>query len=97
MKNTDQASVTCYSGNAYAQEPRAFDFNNERRTVTALRKRWREPSGPHFKVLADDGAIYVLAYDEAADDWHISAAKTQPRFQISQNDAVRNAERNKQE
>jgi len=84
MTDTDQAVVLCYSGHTYAQEPRAFDFGNERRTVIAVRKRWREPSGPHFRVLADDGVVYVLAYDEAADDWHISTAMTQSRSHITE-------------
>jgi len=61
--------VECYSGYTYAQEPRAFVFNNKRRVVTAVRKRWREPAGPCFEVLADDATIYVLAYNEATDHW----------------------------
>ena len=94
MTTTDQVSVVCYSGHTYAQEPRAFDFGSGRRMVTTLRKRWREPSGPCFKVLADDGLIYVLAYDEAADRWHVSNGETQSRSQISQHDALSSAERN---
>ncbi len=77
MTDPRRISVTCYSGHTFAQEPRAFDVGHERRTVTTLRKKWREPAGPHFEVLADDGAIYVLAYDEAADRWCISARKAQ--------------------
>jgi hypothetical protein len=73
MNASDDVSVECYSGHAYAQEPRAFVFDNERRTVKRVNKRWREPAGPRFKVLADDAATYVLAYDEAADLWHVSA------------------------
>lgn len=74
MNTSDDAAVECYSGHTYAQEPRAFVFDNERRTVTRVCKRWREPAGPRFKVLADDTATYVLAYDEAAGRWHVSAA-----------------------
>jgi len=70
---SDDAAVECYSGYTYAQEPRAFIFNHERRVVTTVRKRWREPTGPCFEVLADDVAIYRLAYDEATGQWHISA------------------------
>ena len=73
MTASDDAMVECYSGHTYAQEPRAFSFGSARRTVMAIRKRWREPTGPCFRVLADDGAIYALAYDEAADQWHVSA------------------------
>ena len=63
--------VECYSGHTYAQEPRAFCFDNERRVVISIRKRWRDPVGPHFEVLADDKATYTLAYEEATDQWSV--------------------------
>jgi hypothetical protein len=66
---TPSPSVECYSGHTYAQEPRAFRFGNKRRVVTAVRRRWREPAGPSFEVIADNGATYVLSYDETADCW----------------------------
>ncbi len=61
--------VECYSGHTYAQEPRAFVYEGQRRTVAALHRIWREPSGPCFEVLADDCSTYRLMYDEAADQW----------------------------
>jgi hypothetical protein len=45
----------------------------QRRTVIVVRRRWREPTGPCFDVLADDGLGYVLAYVEAADRWSVLA------------------------
>ncbi|KPL25061.1 MAG: hypothetical protein AMJ93_01030 [Anaerolineae bacterium SM23_84] len=71
----DDVSVDCYSGHAYAQEPRSFVIDKDRRKVKAVHRRWREPAGPRFEVLADDNATYVLAYDEAADRWHVSCQK----------------------
>lgn len=71
----DDISVDCYSGHVYAQEPRAFVIDKERRKVKAVHRRWREPAGPRFEVLADDDATYVLAYEEATDRWHVSRQK----------------------
>ena len=65
--------MECYSGHTYAQEPRAFTLDKQRRAVTAVRRRWREPAGPRFEVLADDAHVYVLAYNEASDQWQVSA------------------------
>lgn len=65
--------VECYSGHTYAQEPRAFWIDNQRRAVTLVRKRWREPAGPCFEVTADDAQTYMLAYDETTDRWRVSA------------------------
>jgi hypothetical protein len=63
--------VRCYSGHTYAQEPRACSHCGVHRTVTGIHKRWREPAGPCFEVLADNGATYLLAYDEATDRWRV--------------------------
>lgn len=72
MSVNNPTYVECYSGYSYAQEPRTFIFEHEQRLVTDVRKRWREPCGPFFEVLADDGAAYLLAYNESADQWHVS-------------------------
>jgi len=63
--------VECYSGHTFAQEPRFFVFNHQRRVVKEMRRLWREPTGPCFEVSADDHAIYVLCYQEATDHWRV--------------------------
>jgi hypothetical protein len=75
--------VECYSGHTYAQEPRTFRVANERRRVTAVRKRWREATGPCFDVLADDARVYVLSYNETTDRWTISAKANGREFPSS--------------
>ena len=72
----DDAIVQCYSGSSYADEPRGFVLRGEHRLVQAVRRRWREPAGPCFEVLADDARLYVLAYDQVADRWRISVKAT---------------------
>ena len=73
MDTTSDAVVECYSGHTYAQEPRAFRLADQRRTVTMVHRRWREPAGPCFEVLADDAHVYVLVYNEITDSWDVSA------------------------
>jgi hypothetical protein len=73
MDMTSDAVVECYSGHTYAQEPRTFWLANQRRSVTVVCKRWREPTGPCFEVLADDAHAYVLAYNETTDRWSVLA------------------------
>ena len=71
MAMISSIAVECYSGYTYAQEPRAFVFESQRRRVTAVQRRWREPAGPCFQVLADDARSYTLAYDQATDRWNL--------------------------
>ncbi len=75
MGNSRSTLVQCHSGYTYAQEPRAFRYGAEHRTVVEIRRRWRQPAGPRFEVLANDGATYLLAYDEAHDHWDVSAQR----------------------
>ncbi len=63
--------VECYSGHTYAEEPRRFVIGNERLTVTEVCRRWREPTGPCFEILAGNGARYTLIYNEAGDVWTV--------------------------
>jgi hypothetical protein len=72
MSNSRSTTVECYSGYTYAQEPRAFSQGTEHHAITEIRRQWREPAGPRFEVLADDGATYLLAYDETTDHWDVS-------------------------
>jgi hypothetical protein len=71
MRMPDRAAVECYSGHTFAQEPRTFLHRGQRRGVTLVCRLWREPSGPRFEVLADDGGTYCLVYHEAADAWQV--------------------------
>lgn len=65
-------TVECYSGYTYAQEPRAFVWRGQRLAVTEVERAWRLPEGPCFRVQAEDGRRYDLAYDEKADVWHLA-------------------------
>jgi hypothetical protein len=80
MAVATETVVECYSGHSYAQEPRAFWLDSGRRTVAMVRRRWREPTGPSFEVLADDGHHYVLAYAEATDCWSVAAKADDREF-----------------
>ena len=67
----EPVSVECYSGHSYAQEPRAFTWQERRRVIAVVERIWRTPSGPHFRVRTDDGSRFELAYDEQADEWRL--------------------------
>lgn len=74
MKNRP-VSVECYSGYTYAQEPRVFVLDQQRRAICTIRKRWREPSGPCFEISTDNARIYKLVYHEATDLWMASSLR----------------------
>jgi len=61
--------VECYSGSEYAECPRAFDWQGQRLEVEEVLQRWRTPSGKTFRVLATDGRVHDLFYDEMSQAW----------------------------
>ena len=61
--------VECYSGSEYAEYPRAFEWQAARLKVADVLQRRRTPSGKAFRVLADDGLVYDLSYDEISQGW----------------------------
>jgi aminotransferase len=78
------ASVECYSGHTYAQEPRVVIWQGRRHTVTQVKEQWRTPDGPAFDVLTEGGLAFGLHYHELQDRWTITTAPaTDP--QISKN------------
>jgi len=69
----ESVQVSCHSSHSYPQEPRAFTWRGQRYSVMVMRRAWRTPGGPHFRVQTPDGALVELAYDEAADRWWLCA------------------------
>lgn len=65
------ATVECYSGHTYAQEPRFVTWEAERCAVVAIERRWRTPAGPAFRVETEPGEVFDLLYEEAAGRWCI--------------------------
>ena len=66
--------VECYAGYCYPERPRAFLWQGERVEVQEIEQQWRTPTGLTFRVLAADGRLFMLTYDEAADSWDVHPA-----------------------
>jgi len=65
------ATVWCRSESRYAERPVAFLREGQRVAVQRVLAQWREPSGPVFRVLAEDGGVYLLQYHEALAVWQL--------------------------
>ena len=39
--------------------------------VTAVLDRWYGPDRAYYKITADDGNTYIIAYDEKNDEWEL--------------------------
>ena len=67
----EQVKAECYSGYTYAQEPRAFTWQQRRYKVDKVVRRWRTPNSVCFRVLTAEGDAFSLRYDETDDAWYL--------------------------
>lgn len=65
-------TVTCHAGHRGEEEPRTFYLGERRIEVKAILDRWLAPDHRYFKLQGDDGDIYILRHDEAADEWEMT-------------------------
>lgn len=71
------------------EEPRAFFLGQCRIEVVEIIDRWLASDYGYFKVLADDGANYILRHDLPTDTWELTLfqcrdiAASQPPIPLS--------------
>jgi len=63
------SKVRCYAGTSYPERPLAFEWGGGWLDVVEVLRQERTPMGLIFRVLAEDGRRYRLAWDEAGDEW----------------------------
>jgi hypothetical protein len=63
--------VQCHAGHRGDERPLRFFLADRPVEVTAVLDRWLGPDHRYFKVLGDDGDVYVLRHDGAADRWDL--------------------------
>jgi hypothetical protein len=63
--------VECRSEIEYPERPVAIFPHGKRLEIDRILKRWRAPDGKWFRVIAQDGEVYELNYDEVFDEWFI--------------------------
>ena len=70
-----ELQVECYAGYKGDQRPRLFFMDGRKFEVRVLLDTWYGPDDEYFRVLADDGNIYILRHrhTESADSWSLEA------------------------
>lgn len=63
--------VDCYAGYRGEETPRRIDLERRCVEVVEVIDRWYGQDHRYFKLLGDDGAVYLLRHDESADRWEL--------------------------
>jgi hypothetical protein len=61
--------VEAYSGYKVNERPMSFFLENQKRRVVDIVDRWYGVENDYFKVLADDGKVYMLRWNRLLDLW----------------------------
>jgi hypothetical protein len=64
--------VECYSGYRGEETPRRFWLGQRCIEVCRVMDRWLAPEHRYFKVLGDDGGLYILRHDPYAYSWDMT-------------------------
>ena len=65
--------VECHSGYKKDERPVRFIIGDRTFEVVEIDDQWYSPEAIYFRVLADDGKIYLLRHDEIQDRWSLEA------------------------
>jgi hypothetical protein len=64
-----KVGVEAYSGYKANERPLRLILGDERLEVTRVLDRWYGPEHDYFKVLAEDGRVYMLKWHRSLDVW----------------------------
>lgn len=73
----DKIRVECYAGHRADERPLRFSAGERTYQIERVDDKWYSPGATFFRVLADDGNIYVLKHNEARDTWSIEGFRAQ--------------------
>ena len=64
--------VECYAGHRGEETPRALTFGNRRIDVVSVEDRWLAPDHRYFRIIGDDGGLYIIRHDSGQDLWELT-------------------------
>jgi hypothetical protein len=65
--------VRCYSGAKADERPVRFQLDDHAYFVEDVLDQWYGPDDIYFKVLADDGNVYILRHHPTMDIWSLES------------------------
>jgi hypothetical protein len=70
--------VACYAGYRCEETPRRLTMGERHISVVAVQDRWLAPDHRYFKIVGDDGGLYIIRHDPHQDTWQLTCYKADP-------------------
>ena len=68
-----KVQVTCYAGRKADERPVRFQLDDSQYQVERIEDQWYGPDDIFYKVLADDGNLYILRHHTRQDEWNLES------------------------
>lgn len=68
--------VTTYAGYKADERPTSFTLGDRTFQIRELLDSWHGEDHTYFKLTADDGNLYIIRHDRAADIWELTMTET---------------------
>ena len=66
-----QIQVECYAGYRGEETPRGFWLGAKRIEVRDIQDRWIAPDHRYFRLVGDDGSLYIIRHDMESLEWEL--------------------------
>jgi hypothetical protein len=66
-----EITVMAYSGYKANERPLSFEVEGRKHTVTSIPDRWYGENDDYFKVVGDDGKVYIIKWNRPRDRWFL--------------------------
>ena len=73
-----QIRVDCYAGYRGEETPRRLTMGARRIGVVTVQDRWLAPDHRYFKLIGDDGGLYIIRHAPREDSWELTFFKQHP-------------------
>ena len=73
-----QIRVECYAGYRGEETPRRLTMGARRIAVVPVQDRWLAPDHRYFKLIGDDGGLYIIRHTPREDYWELTCYKEHP-------------------
>lgn len=67
-----EIKVDCYAGYRGEETPRCLRMGEHRIAVVAVLDRWLAPDHRYFKIIGDDGGVYIIRHDPHGGCWELT-------------------------
>ncbi|MCB2146619.1 MAG: hypothetical protein KQI81_09105 [Deltaproteobacteria bacterium] len=70
--------VVCYAGYRGEETPRRLSMGERCISVVEIQDRWLAPDHRYFKIIGDDGGLYIIRHDPYQNGWQLTCFKENP-------------------